>query len=211
MKQCSNCKTIKPFEQFSKDKQKKDGLRYNCKACCSLIHKSWNELNQETKSAKEKEWREKNKIKCKEYRKEYYETNKSESRKKASEYEKRERIKNPKKYSEKSKRYRDKNPLYLKSWHEKNPSKSTFYTSKRRAAKLTATPPWLDEILLAQIQWYYAAAKMMTETSGVIHHVDHIHPLQGQGFSGLHVPWNLQVIPASENIKKNNKLILLKP
>jgi 5-methylcytosine-specific restriction endonuclease McrA len=69
-----------------------------------------------------------------------------------------------------------------------------------------ATPPWLTEIQKMQIAWFYSAAKMMTETSGKKHHVDHIHPLQGDGFTGLHVPWNLRIINAVDNIQKGNKL-----
>jgi 5-methylcytosine-specific restriction endonuclease McrA len=67
-------------------------------------------------------------------------------------------------------------------------------------------PQWLSPIHCAQIQEKYDVAKAVTVQTGIEHHVDHIVPLQGKTVCGLHVPWNLQVITARENLSKKNKV-----
>jgi hypothetical protein len=79
--------------------------------------------------------------------------------------------------------------------------------AKRRAAKLQATPPWLTPLQIEHIKLFYEASAQMQKETGLKFHVDHITALQGKEVCGLHVPWNLQILPASENISKGNRLV----
>jgi hypothetical protein len=75
-------------------------------------------------------------------------------------------------------------------------------TRRRYASKLLRTPKWAD---LNKIKTVYIEAARLTEETGINMHVDHIIPLQGRKVSGLHVFENLRIIPAKENISKNNR------
>lgn len=88
---------------------------------------------------------------------------------------------------------------YQRKRRKKHPEKVRALEALRRALKLNATPPWLTNVHKDEIQQIYKQAAL---DDG---HVDHIVPLQGKIVCGLHVPWNLQVLPKSENLKKYNK------
>ena len=72
----------------------------------------------------------------------------------------------------------------------------TGYNAQRRAAKLKATPKWAN---LEAIRAIYAKCPKG-------YHVDHVIPLKGINVCGLHIAENLQILPASDNLRKSNKV-----
>jgi hypothetical protein len=93
------------------------------------------------------------------------------------------------------------NSASKKAWRENNKSKVNANNAKRRATKLQATPGWCE---VEQIKELYTQSEVITEETGILHHVDHIVPLQSDIVSGLHCLANLQIIPAVDNLSKNN-------
>lgn len=106
-------------------------------------------------------------------------------------------------------KFRAENREYLRERDRKiakeNPAYFTFKTQKRHTAKLQRTPSWLTEEQWKQIRTEYELSAWCSKVMGEKYNVDHIIPLQGKNVSGLHVPWNLRVIPAKDNFAKGNK------
>lgn len=109
----------------------------------------------------------------------------------------------------KSKKYNssEKGKRTIYEYYCKN--KSYYYSlcAKKRARKIQATPSWLTKEHLEEIEDFYTACMMFKIYTGLTYHVDHIIPLKGKTVCGLHVPWNLQILEASENLQKSNKLL----
>lgn len=137
------------------------------------------------------------------------------------------RIKNPEKYNDRQRGHRAKNPekekeknrnYYLnnsnkrkmssKKWRARNPHCINAFAAKRRAAKLKRTPVWLSESDKREIELIYKIAARVSKETGIDYHVDHEIPLQGEFVSGLHIPDNLQLLKASENLSKGNRFAI---
>jgi 5-methylcytosine-specific restriction endonuclease McrA len=91
------------------------------------------------------------------------------------------------------------------SWAKANRGKLNAKRAKRRSVKLQATPKWLTEKHHQDMEDTYVLARELQWLSEEKLEVDHIIPLQGKDVSGLHVPWNLQILPKSMNRSKGNR------
>ncbi len=103
-----------------------------------------------------------------------------------------------------AKRRAEKRELYRaasKRHRQKHPGRKNATTAKRRADLANRLPPWATS---DDCRVFYEMAARVSKCLGIPHHVDHIVPLRGETVSGLHVPWNLRVIPAAENLRKSN-------
>lgn len=102
-------------------------------------------------------------------------------------------------------RYMRKQRESTAKWRLENPHKKRASDAKRRATKRNAQPAWLTPEQLAQMEAIYAEAREVEDLLGCKMHVDHIYPLQHKEMCGLHVPWNLQILTASQNVVKHNR------
>lgn len=198
-KKCGRCEEQKTFSEFYKDKSSRDGIEGHCKIC---------------RKASRSVYYEKNKISILESRKKYAEENKDKILR-YRESKKEERLLHGREYykinMDDRKAYRERNRVKIKLqkriYRASNRSKFNAKSAKRRASKLKATPNWLTKEEFIEIEELYEIAQAFKLYTGQEYHVDHIVPLQGENVCGLHVPWNLQILEASENLSKHNKLL----
>lgn len=186
MKQCICCKETKSFEEFSKHSQKKDGYYAYCKLCKKIKDKASYEKYKEARYERQKEWNANNVEKVLEYKKKYRDNNKHKMK---------EWLSLNKETKNKASR----------AWKKANKAKVNAQTRKRQAAQLQRTPKWLTQHDYKVMESKYAIAAWLSEIVGIQYHADHIVPLRGDNVSGLHVPDNLSIIPAQENMNKGNR------
>ena len=92
---------------------------------------------------------------------------------------------------------------YARKHRAKNSSLYNFWCRTRQSKQCNATPQWADH---EAIKVKYKESKAMSKLTGLLYHVDHRIPLQGENVCGLHVAANLRVILARDNAAKSNKL-----
>ena len=193
---CRICNIEKDACMFGIDRARYDGLMYLCLAC----RKKYREANSEVIKAAKREHYNANRERLLEEKRKAYQNEAERKR----EYQREYYALNKNQVLERNKNFHKENPDYYKQFRKRFPGKVNAKETSRKTAKLQRTPEWLTPDDHWMIEQAYDLAAFRTAMFGFAWHVDHIIPLQGKNVSGLHVPSNLQVIPALVNIAKNN-------
>jgi hypothetical protein len=205
IKQCTRCSQFKEKNMFYVRKQSKDGLTPNCKNCIKEIGELYYKSNSENIKNRVNAYRIDNKPVIKLRKHIYYMDNKDSHLKKTNKWRK----DNPEKAKKSREKYvsnnKEKETIRYITYQKNNKGKVNATTRKRQAKKLNATPKWLTKDDFTDIEIVYKVCAWLNSWKIEKFHVDHIIPLQGENVSGLHVPWNLQILTAEENIRKGNK------
>ena len=86
IKTCTKCGVEKPFSEFNKDKNRKDGLYPNCKSCNSLYMRQYRQENKEKIAEAQRQYKQDNKEKIAERMSQYYQENKEKIAERMSQY-----------------------------------------------------------------------------------------------------------------------------
>ncbi len=213
-KLCKSCQTEKSINNYSKNKNKKDGLSDRCKECHNIY---------------KKEYRQKNKEKIKDYNRKYYKTDKGQ------EIEKRKRDKPHRKESrskynhsdhgiQKNKEYRlsakgrESHRLASKRHYEKNPLKHRIANVVKDALQIRSRSKAIFEVLgytIDDLRCHLESkfSEGMSLDNYGEWHIDHIIPqswlpfesLEDENFLKCWSLCNLQPLWAKDNCSKGNR------
>lgn len=194
-KVCTKCHQSKTLDEFYKSKRGLYGRDSYCKICQRQRSLTWHYANKEYSNKKSREYQRSHladplyKEKANQRSKDRYRANPEPQKRKSKEY----REKNSKYYRE-----------YLRKYYQENKDKFNDYRATRGNRIAQRTPAWAN---IEAIENIYREARRLSLETGTLYHVDHIIPINGDGISGLHVESNLRIIPATENLRKKNKVI----
>lgn len=232
-KQCTKCKEIKPYSEFSKNKRYKCGLNSWCKKCMY----DWRINNAEKIKIRMTRYREENLDKIRESERKWRKNNVE----KKKEDDKKWQQNNPEKVREANKRWRLSHPDKVReirlNWNKRNKNKLKQYTAtveskieKRLSRRLSkqiwqslkdgkGKKHWEDLVgyslkdLSKHLEKLFK--KGMSWNNYGKWHIDHIIPISFFQFNSFN-DWefkycwslnNLQPLWAEENIRKYNKII----
>jgi len=225
MKVCNKCGEEKSLDEFYKSSKTKSGYRSPCKSCINATNKAYYVNNRTQVNEYKKSWALANSKNKREQENIWYLSNaewvrkcsQCKEEKPLSEFHRRsgatfgrmasckacESAKQRQYYHENLSSCRENR----KQYYESNKLSFIIRARSRRRNIRHQTPKWLTFEQRREIELVYEHARECSMLTGDQYAVDHIVPLKGKNVCGLHVPWNLQVLPSDINDSKGNKLI----
>jgi hypothetical protein len=188
VKTCTRCKISKDKIFFSKQTVAKDGLQPHCKECKKLYQQTCVTRNETCKR-----YRDANKELCMARTLKCVKNNKEKYNKIASDWT----FKNKERVLQNR-----------RNWYRLNSSKP-IEAQRRRVKRMQGLK--LSPAFQAEVDGMYLYCNIMNRFAKNFSErleVDHIIPLNGKLVSGLHVLNNLQILTASENRSKGNRINL---
>jgi 5-methylcytosine-specific restriction endonuclease McrA len=216
VKLCKLCGETKDKTLFWKSKITLDLCYSHCIECAKKENKERYEKNREQRILKAKEWIANNRERHQQFVKNWTKNNRTQVNAYLKEYRKDPSVKAKQKaYRElvkpvvkiKSKKYNQRPEVKLRA-RQLQISKQPFLKAKisvYNKQRLDRVPLWLNQNHIDIIDMFYQARDHMNTIGPTKFHIDHIVPLKGEIVSGLHVPWNLQILSEEENLAKSNR------
>lgn len=220
-KTCTECNEVKTTDDFYKCSRRKSGLFPKCKVCHMQACMAANKIRRAKKTAEIKARRESDPYFGRPRAKKYYDANPEKFRarsranyqknkEKLAEYHKTYRAKNTEKASKYAAAYYLANAEVMKARSKRRAKEKAVelrpaysaQSMKYYAKKRGATPKWANQ---AKILAIYKECAAISAKTGIKHHVDHMVPILSKKVCGLHVEFNLRIIPALDNISKGNR------
>lgn len=202
-KTCSRCFESKPVAEFQKRRKDGEAVSAYCRHCNSAVVVEWTRKKPEKHRENGRAWRTANIDRSRELKRDQYQRDKARNpnrgiqRYKANAASLKEKRRTY--YHENKDAERRKN----REWRLKNPARNAHKSMMYEARKRQAMPSWADKAAIFAV---YEKCADMNKNSAIKYQVDHIYPLCSPVMCGLHVHYNLQIIPAEENQRKSNKV-----
>lgn len=212
MKSCSTCKSEKPSSEFHKNKRMPDGLCSQCKSCTLARVGTYYRANREKRKAYDAHYYEANRARKAAQSAAYYAVNAGAIKARVRQYG----AQNKSSIAERRKAHRSANRDVIasrkrshywanrdrllaekSSYAKRNPHIFAANRAKRVAQTKRATPAWADRQAIAD---FYQEARYFGME------LDHIVPLKSDLVCGLHWEGNMQLLDASENRSKRNRV-----